>query len=442
MDNVDMLASSDEVSPAMTPRPVKERERIAALDVLRGVALLGILAMNIRTFAAPFSTYINPLVMYDYTGASRGAYWGTTLVFDTKMMSIFSMLFGAGALIYGRKEASRHASPARLWYRRNFWLLIIGLVHAYLIWEGDILVIYSLCAFLLLWWTRKLPVWALISLATVMFAIGGLLAFGHVMSFNSLSAEERSAKAALWQPTADDLAEEIAVFRDGYLGIVAHRAPSAFMIQTVYFLAFFLWRAGGMMVLGQALMKLDVLTGARSGRFYLAMALVGYVFGFPLVWIGLQELEAARFAVPQRLVLDLYNYFGSIAVALGHVGLVLWLFRAYGTSPWFDRLAAVGRMALTNYLLQSLVCTTLFYGYGFNLYGQLNYAWQLVVVAAVWALQLALSPWWLRRFHFGPAEWLWRWLTYRMRPPMLRSNTPPNLPQYTSPADANYFDEK
>jgi uncharacterized protein len=156
-----VIGSTDQVAVA-EPRPVREQERIAALDVLRGVALLGILAMNIRSFAAPFVGYINPLVMYEYSGASRIAFWATTLVFDTKMMSIFSMLFGAGAIVYGAKDASGKRSLTRLWYRRNAWLLAIGLVHAYLIWEGDILVIYSLCAITLLWWTRKLPAWALV----------------------------------------------------------------------------------------------------------------------------------------------------------------------------------------------------------------------------------------------------------------------------------------
>jgi uncharacterized protein len=357
--------------------------------------------------------------MFDYSGASRAAYWATTLVFDTKMLSIFSMLFGAGALIYSGKESAAGTSVARLWYRRNFWLLIIGLVHAYLIWAGDILVVYSLCGFILLWWTRKLPAWALVLLASAMFAIGGLLTVGLAAVFEALPAEEQAAESAMWQPTDDELADELAVYRDGYLGIVAHRAPEALLVQTYYFLFFLLWRAGGMMVLGQALMKQRVLTGERSNGAYLTMALVGYLVGLPIVWIGLAKLEAVEFAVPERLVLDLYNYFGSIAVALGHVGLVLWLLRVWPTSPWFDRLAAVGRIALTNYLLQSLICTTLFYGYGLGLFGRLDYAWQLAVVAAVWAFQLTFSTWWLQRFKFGPVEWLWRRLTYGRRPQLL-----------------------
>jgi uncharacterized protein len=325
-------------------------------------------------------------------------------------------------LIYSAKETGGKTTATRLWYRRNFWLLVIGLVHAYLIWEGDILVIYSFCALLFLWWTRKLPAWVLVFLAAVMFTIGGLLTMAHTLYFDELTPEEKAEELSLWQPSDEELAEELAIYRDGYLGIVLHRAPNVMVFHTVYFLAFFLWRSGGMMVLGQALMKWGILTGARPRRFYLLMALAGYVIGFPLVWIGMQQLEAVEFAVPERFSLDLYNYFGSIAVALGHVGLVLWLLQTYPHSPWFGRLAAVGRMALTNYLMQSVICTTLFYGYGFNLFGRLDYAWQLLVVVTVWALQLIVSPWWLRHFQFGPVEWLWRWLTYGKRPAMRFGN--------------------
>jgi uncharacterized protein len=422
LDHKKVPASALSEDSLATPRPVEERERIAALDVLRGVALLGILGMNIRAFAGPFSAYLNPLVMYEYAGASRMAFWVTTLLFDTKMISLFSMLFGAGTLIYAGKETDGKQSATGLWYWRNFWLLIIGLVHAYLIWAGDILVVYSLCGLLFLWWTRKLPAPTLIVLATVMFAVGGVLAIRHAVTFDDLSPQARAVEMALWQPTATQMAEQLAVYRDGYLGIVLHRAPFAFAVQTIFFLELFLWRAGGMMVLGQGLMKLDILTGARTTRFYRAMALVGYTVGLPLVWIGQRQLEAVGFSVPQRFTLDLYNYFGSIAVALGHAGLVLWLLQTGAFSRWFDRLAAVGRMALTNYLMQSLLCTTLFYGYGFNLFGRADYAWQLVVVAAVWTVQLKVSEWWLRRFRFGPVEWLWRWMTYGARPAIKRGN--------------------
>ena len=131
--------------PLCSPSPVSDKERVEAVDVLRGFALLGILAMNIRAMAAPFGAYMTPSAFFPYEGASRAAYIFTSIVFDLKMMGLFSMLFGAGVLLYAGKSADAGRSPRALWFRRMFWLLVIGLVHAYLIWDGDILVPYALC---------------------------------------------------------------------------------------------------------------------------------------------------------------------------------------------------------------------------------------------------------------------------------------------------------
>src|SRR5215204_6254889 len=141
--------------------PVPASARIETLDVLRGFALLGILAMNIRAMAAPFGAYMYPYAMFDYTGVNRAAFIFTSTVVDLKMMGLFSMLFGAGVLLYAAKSTEDGRPPRGLWFRRMFWLLVIGLVHSYLIWAGDILVPYALCGILLLWWVRRLPAWAL-----------------------------------------------------------------------------------------------------------------------------------------------------------------------------------------------------------------------------------------------------------------------------------------
>ena len=137
------------------PAPVSSTQRLETLDVLRGFALLGILAMNIRAMAAPMSAYMYPYALFDYEGPSRLAYLFTTVVFDLKMMGLFSMLFGAGVLLYADKRTESGRSPIALWFRRMFVLLVIGLLHAYLIWAGDILVPYALCGILLLWWMRN-----------------------------------------------------------------------------------------------------------------------------------------------------------------------------------------------------------------------------------------------------------------------------------------------
>ena len=127
------------------PQPVAEGERLETLDVLRGFALLGILAMNIRGMAAPLGAYLYPYALFEYEGASRAAYIFTSVVFDLKMMGLFSMLFGVGVLLYAAKSMKSGRSTRGLWFRRMGWLLAIGLVHAYLIWGGDILVPYALC---------------------------------------------------------------------------------------------------------------------------------------------------------------------------------------------------------------------------------------------------------------------------------------------------------
>ena len=147
--------------------------------MLRGFALLGILAMNIRGMAAPLSTYMYPYALFDYSGASRAAYLFTSVVFDLKMMGLFSMLFGAGVLLYAAKSSESGRPPHGLWFRRMGWLLVIGLVHAYLIWGGDILVPYALCGILILWWVRRLTAGPLMAASIALLAVGAALTVGH-----------------------------------------------------------------------------------------------------------------------------------------------------------------------------------------------------------------------------------------------------------------------
>ena len=220
-------------------------------------------------------------------------------------------------------------------------------------------------------------------------------------------------------PTDEDAAEEIAVYRGDYAGIVAHRAPMVAMMQVFMILFFGLWRIAPLMMIGMALMKLGVLTCERSADFYGRFMLIAYAVGLPLTVFSAFDLHAHQF--DQMYVMrggGIANYFGSILVALGHIGLVMWLTKSGAASRLLDRFAAVGRMALTNYLMHSLILTTVFYGYGLGLYGTVPRIWQMAFVAAVIGLELLWSKWWLERYRFGPAEWVWRTLTYGKRQPM------------------------
>ena len=247
-----------------THTPVAAAERIESLDVLRGFALLGILAMNIRAMAAPFSAYMYPYALFDFEGASRAAYLFTATAFDLKMMGLFSMLFGVGVLLYAGKPTESGLPPRGLWFRRMGVLLLIGLIHAYLIWEGDILVPYALCGIILLWWARRLPARGLLTGAIAMLAVGAMLTVGHGLSWNQMSEADRAQELEMWMPTPEQAQAQLAALHGGYLDVVAHRAPFVAMGQTMYFALFFLWRCGGMMLLGMALYKWGFLDGSRS----------------------------------------------------------------------------------------------------------------------------------------------------------------------------------
>jgi uncharacterized protein len=216
--------------------------------------------------------------------------------------------------------------------------------------------------------------------------------------------------------------KELAIYRGGYLGIVKHRAPQVFMIQTIGFLLGGFLFAASRMLLGMGLMKLGVFSAERSRRFYLWMIGLGYCIGLPLMVFDALEMIRHEFSFDYLIHGGFfYNGFGSLVVALGHVGLLMLIVQS-GALTWLTRrLAAVGRMALSNYLTHSIVCTTLFYGYGFGLFGQINRTGLAAIVVAIWVFQLCMSPIWLRYFRFGPAEWLWRSLTYWKVQPMRRS---------------------
>ena len=402
------------------PAPVAATERLESLDVLRGFALLGILAMNIRAMAAPFSAYMNPHSLFDYEGMSRAAYVLTSVVFDLKMMGLFSMLFGAGALLYAAKPTESGRPPRGLWFRRMFWLLVIGLVHAYLIWDGDILVPYALCGILLLWWVRNLSARTLASLAIIFLTIGVLLNLAHGAMWSSMPEEARAEELEIWSPTREQAQEQLARLHKSYPEVVASRAEFVFMGQTAYFFIFFFWRIGGMMMLGMALYKAGFLDGRRPPGDYRAIAALCLPVGLGLAWYGVTQLERIRFGMPERTVADVWNYAGSVVTSIGYAAVLILLIKRGSLTGLRRSLAAVGQMAFSNYLCQSVLTSILFLGWGFGLAGKLDYAEQLLVVLAVWGLQLIVSPLWLRNFRFGPAEWLWRSLTYWKRQPMRR----------------------
>ncbi len=422
--------------------PVAPGDRYGSIDTLRGVAVLGILAMNIMAFAQPMAGYFSPIApglvehQGEYRGANAVAWWVQYLVFDMKMITIFSMLFGAGlVLMHGRASVRAREGFAGVYYRRLGVLIVFGLVHAYLIWFGDVLFVYALCG-LVLYPMRRLRPATLIGVGILLVVVGLVITSLMGMFLQYMHTEALAAQAVLdaggelsgqqrgwidgwtnmnsgFNPTPEQAKAQIDEMRaTGFDAVVAnarHTLPMhLFMIPL-----FFFWRVAGVMLMGMGLMKLGVFSAERSTAFYRKLVLVGYGVGIPLLLVGAQQLFKTGFgAVEFHLYTGHFNAIASLFVALGHVGLVMLIWKAGALGAVTRRLAAVGRMALSNYLAQSLICTAVFYGWGLGFYGRLERDELMLVVLGVWALELLWSPWWLGRFRFGPAEWLWRSLTY------------------------------
>ncbi len=421
-DQPDLPTAGEDPTPQPPARvpgagPVTQTERIASLDVLRGVAVLGILIMNIQAFAMPIAAYFNPYAYGDLTGANYLVWLLSHLLADRKFMTIFSLLFGAGIALMARRREAADARPARLHYRRMAVLLVFGLFHAYLLWDGDILVTYALCGMAVYPLRRVRPARLLIVAALLIALPSGITQFFQSTMPYWPPEEVAGLEAGFWHPPAEEIAATVQTHRGSYLTLLPHRARSALMMQTFLLLVENLWRVCGLMLAGMACFKLGVLQASRSRGVYLALTGVGLLVGLPLVVGGVVFRNAADWDVHSALFFgSQFNYWGSLFVAFAWVGAVMLLCRSSALPRLRHALAAVGQMAFTNYLLQSIICTLFFYGYGLGWFGRVERLGQVAVVLAVWAFQLLLSRWWLQRFRFGPAEWLWRWGTYGRRP--------------------------
>lgn len=386
------------------------------MDVLRGFVLLGILVMNIQSFSMPMSAYMNPTAYGDLTGANWWVWVVSHVFFDQKFMTIFSMLFGAGMLLMTARAGE---DAGRLHRRRMGWLILFGLLHAHLFWYGDILYSYGMCGLAAFLLRRKSPR-TLVAVGAALIFVGFCLPVGLGLAIPPQKlAEIRDTE---WQPPAPLIHEELDAYRGGFLEQAARRSPASLALETVWFFFFVFWKVLGLMLIGMALLKLDVFTARRPPAFYLQLAGLGFAVGLPLVAYGVWQNFRHGWAIEYSMFFGAqWNYWGSALVSLGYVGLFMWIVRRGVLTRLTARLAAVGRMAFSNYILQTLIATTLFYGHGLGLFGSVERTGQAAIVIAVWIVQLILSPIWLRHYQFGPLEWVWRSLTYRRRQPMRRT---------------------
>jgi uncharacterized protein len=423
--------------------PVTKAARVESLDILRGVAVFGILMMNITAFGLLFAAYDNPLVEGGATGINLTVYKVISVGFEGTMRGIFSLLFGAGIVLLTERmeQAGAGIMAAEVHFRRMLWMMLAGVIHwALLLWTGEILFAYSLCG-LVLFSFRKLRPRVLLGIAAAMLVFATAMSVGGYYGAAETQAKAAAAESAKasgatltavqekavedWQkevahtqPKPETIAKQRDWHSGSYLNAVSGQLPFSFKFQWVGLPFFFLFDMVPFMLIGMGLLKLGVLGAERPLRFYLAMLAGGYAVGIPLGIYELGLVLDANFARLSFIEASATYEISRLAMVVGHLGLLLAAIKAGLFKALQRALAAVGQMALTNYLMQTVICTFLFYGFGMGLYGKLERHELYYVVVAVWLVELVWSPLWLARFRFGPFEWLWRSLTYWQKQPM------------------------
>lgn len=403
--------------PSAADGPVESSRRLQALDVVRGVALLGIFLMNIEWFSRPLQamgTGIDP----GATGPDRAVAWAVYVFVQGKFWVLFSLLFGMGFAVMSARGGSGPAFRGR-YLRRCAALLAFGVLHAILLWSGDILHAYAIAGLMLLALDgidRRVWPWlgaGLYSMLALFVLAGGAL-------LSALPEAGATFAALADEVDADAAAVTAALAHGGWWQATAQRAHD-FLAVALQGLMLLLPMALGVFMLGAWLLRSGRMDDPRAQRgWFSRLAAWTLPAGAVLMALSLAvgtHFDGMREAGPMLLANGL-AMLASLPLALGYLSLLMLGLGTRALARPLAWLAPAGRMALTHYLLQSLVASTLFYGYGFGLWGQVGRAGQVLLVLVVFALQVAMSHWWLARFRFGPMEWLWRWLTYGTRPPM------------------------
>ena len=367
-----------------TTAPTERSERITNLDTVRGLAVLGILLMNIVSFGLPSAAYFNLRAGGSNTALDYGVGIAGEVFIDQKMMGLFSALFGAGIVLFANRAEAKGRRPNLFSLWRNLLLGLIGLAHL-TIWEGDVLLLYAACAPLLVV-TRRFGARWLLGLGTVCVLGSAVIA---ILVQSSVPADGEGL-GDLWLPQGGDIAD----------------GPG------VAFLSGYFLRALGMMWIGVALYKMQIMQGHRPTSFYQRMAAIGLAIGLPLAILGVIVTAANDYSPDVAFIGQAPNTLATIPLSFAYLAIItLWDKRP--TTEVHRRVRACGRMALTNYLTQTIIGITML-RVVFN-QGDLGRTALLGMAIAVWVLQLAWSKPWLEHFNYGPFEWVWRSLTYRKR---------------------------
>ncbi len=396
--------------------------RFATLDTVRGIAVMGILAMNIAAFAMPFPAYVNPAAYGGDSGAKLVSWFFSFVLIDGKMRGLFSILFGASTLLVIDRATAAGRGGAKAHYLRMLVLLGFGLVHFYFIWFGDILAGYALCGMILYKFRnrgpRALVAWAIAFLTISMLFFSAITLAASSAGTDRLppnaqagAADARKEVEKEVGASSPKIESDVAFYRGPYADIVKYRLTKETLYSFASVLSFG-WETIGLMLIGMALYKTGFLTGAWTSERYRKWAITCFAIGVPpLVLLAKAQVDSGFDAVTVFGAFIAFSMPFDVLLAIGWAALIILWVKAGGAPSLQARFAAAGRMAFTNYLATSVLMTALFYGWGFGLFGRLDRIALWLPVLGMWVLMLAWSKSWLDRFHYGPLEWLWRSLS-------------------------------
>ncbi len=429
-------------------QPVTTADRIKSIDTIRGFALLGILMMNINGFGINWDVYYY-IPRGPHSGSDFYTFASIFIFFEGTMRGLFSMLFGAGMILFmlNKKDTPGGTTVAEYYYRRLLWLVLFGLINAFIIlWQGDILFFYGLCGMLLFPFRKLDPKWLLV-LALACVSFGLIKKQWSWNEFKEKRTDYNEAVAAkkekkeltpqqqgaikVWTEVEKNQKPDTAEtnlnrrnMRSGYSTIFTYFIPNN-ADGEINYMYHEVWDMLAMMFLGMALFGWGFFTNKLRTSTYATWLLIGYGIGVPIGWVMFNDgwlafvrMGPGAYADRWQSSHQLFTEFRRILITIGHASLLMLIFRSR-IVPWLMKaLSNVGQMAFTNYLMQSIICTFFFYGYGLKYYDNLRFHQLYYVVAAVWLFQIIFSAIWLKYFRFGPFEWLWRSLTYWKKQPM------------------------
>ena len=461
----DFPASRKPVVPALSrstdpnnPKSIPvSRDRIVIIDAIRGIAILGILMVNINWFGMPFQYNMDLNLHNEYSGPNYYIWIFSNSIFEGSFRALFSLLFGASTLLllHRAEKKADGLAPADFYYRRLIWLLVFGLVNAFVfLWPADILYPYALCGFFL-YPFRNLKARHLLYFGLAVILVSGIKSTNRMYNLKSL--REKGETALMLESRGVGLTEEQqedrknwlqyedmnntaalrkqadaqnTVLHKKYFDISRYYKTMSENFESVNLYLYDFWDVLSFFFIGMALFKWGILTAERSKKFYWTIFVVGYSVGLCLGLLILRAHIRTHFDDTRTaglLYVDFYQE-KRLFMSMGHLGLIMLLYKYHVIDGIIRTLARVGQMTLTNYLMQSILCGLFFYGFGFGEFGKLQRYQLYYVVLGVWAFQILFSNIWMSYFRFGPFEWLWRSLTYWKLQPLRKEKEVQPIP--------------